>query len=325
MKRTLGRSNIQVSALGFGCWAIGGPFWQGEQPLGWGEVDDNESINAIHAALNAGVTFFDTADVYGAGHSERILGKALAGKRDKVIIATKFGNTFDETSKQLTGQNADPAYIRQACEASLKRLNTDYIDLYQLHLNDYDPERATEIRDTLELLVQEGLIRSYGWSTDFVERAAVFAQGAHCTAVQHQYNVLEDNPDMIAFVETHQLASINRGPLGMGLLTGKYTQGTSLSNSDIRAKTPEWLKFFSNGQPAPEYLQKLELIREVLTSDGRSLAQGALAWIWGSSGATVPIPGVRTVAQAEQNAAAMQFGALRAEQMQQVASILRDA
>ena len=146
MKRTLGRSGIQVSAMGLGCWAIGGPFWRGDVAVGWGKVDDDESVRAIHCALDLGITFFDTADVYGAGHSERVLGRALSACRDKVIIATKFGNTFDETSKQITGADASPEYIRRACEASLRRLNTDHIDLYQFHDGGYNLEHAGEVR-----------------------------------------------------------------------------------------------------------------------------------------------------------------------------------
>jgi len=192
--RELGRSGIQLSALGLGCWAIGGPFWAGETPVGWGKVDDEESIGAVHRALELGVNFFDTADVYGAGHSERVLARALAGRRNQVVIATKFGNQFDENSKQITGISADPEYIRQACEASLRRLRTEYIDLYQFHWGDCPVEQAREARDTLETLVQAGKIRAYGWSTDSPERAAVFAEGQNCVAIQHQMNVLDDNP-----------------------------------------------------------------------------------------------------------------------------------
>ncbi len=124
--RTLGRSEIVVSAVGMGCWAIGGPFWRGDTPVGWGQVDDAESTRAIHRALDLGVTFFDTADVYGAGHSERVLGAALGGRRGEVVIATKFGNVFDEETRAITGADQSPAFIRQACEASLRRLGTDY-------------------------------------------------------------------------------------------------------------------------------------------------------------------------------------------------------
>jgi len=139
MKRIMGRSGIEVSALGMGCWAIGGPFWAGSTPNGWGEVDDEESIRAIHKALEMGVTLFDTANVYGAGHSERVLARAFEGRRSEVVIATKFNAVFDETTRQVTGSDATPAGIRAACEASLRRLNTDYIDLYQFHDNGFRP------------------------------------------------------------------------------------------------------------------------------------------------------------------------------------------
>ena len=146
--RTLGRSGIEVSALGMGCWAIGGPFWSGTTPNGWGEVDDDESIRALHAALDAGVTFYDTANVYGAGHSERVLARAFAGVRDRVVIATKFNAIFDEETRQVTGNSAEPAHIRQSCEDSLRRLATDYIDLYQFHDNGYPAEQAGPVAAT---------------------------------------------------------------------------------------------------------------------------------------------------------------------------------
>jgi len=321
--RRLGRSGIQVSAMGLGCWAIGGPFWAGDDAAGWGEVDDNESIRAIHRALHLGVNFFDTADVYGTGHSERVLGRALTDHRDRVVIATKFGNTFEETTRQITGSDASPEYIRQACEASLQRLNTDYIDLYQFHLNDYDPNQAGAVRDVLEELVAEGKIRQYGWSTDFPERARVFAEGPNCTVVQHQMNVLDDAGPMIALCEQVDLASINRGPLAMGLLTGKYRADSKLTSDDVRGdKSPAWMKYFKDGRPNPEWLKKLDEIREILTSGGRTLAQGALAWIWARSERTIPIPGFRTVAQVEENTAAMQFGPLGAEQMREIDTLL---
>ncbi len=321
--KQLGRSGIEVSAMGLGCWAIGGPFWAGDTPVGWGEVDDDESTQAIHRALDLGINFFDTADVYGTGHSERVLGRALAGHRDQVVIATKFGNMFDETTRQITGSNTSPKYIRQACEASLQRLNTDYIDLYQFHLNDYDPDKAGEVRDVLEELVNTGKIRYYAWSTDFPERARIFAEGPNCAAVQHQMNVLEDAGPMIALCEQLNLASINRGPLAMGLLTGKYQAGSKLASDDVRGdKSPAWMQYFKDGQPNAEWLKKLEAIREILTSSGRTLAQGALAWLWGRSQQTIPIPGFRTVAQVEENCPAMQFGPLSIEQMSEIDAIL---
>jgi len=326
MKRTLGRSGIEVSALGMGCWAIGGPFWAGETPQGWGEVDDEESIRAIHAALDRGVNFFDTANVYGAGHSERVLSQALAGRRTQVVIATKFNAVFDETTRQVTGADASPQGIRRACEESLRRLDTDYLDLYQFHDNGYPAEKAAPIRETLEALVQAGKIRAYGWSTDYVDRAEVFVQGPKCTAIQLQLNVLDDNPAMIAFCEKHRLAAINRGPLAMGILTGKYTSATRVSADDVRGqKSPEWMKYFKDGKPNSEWMSMREAVLEILTSKGRTVAQGALAWNLARSPQTIPIPGFRTVKQVEENAGAMEFGPLTMEQMHQVEVILKRA
>jgi len=289
MRRALGRSGIAVSALGMGCWAIGGPFWTGETPHGWGDVDDEESIRAIHVALDRGVNFFDTANVYGAGHSERVLGRAIANRRSLVVIATKFNAVFDETTRQVTGSDASPGGIRKACEESLRRLNTNYIDLYQFHDNDYPAEKAAPVRETLEELVQEGKIRAYGWSTDYVDKAEVFAQGSKCTSIQLQLNVLDDNPAMIAFCEKHNLAAINRGPLAMGLLTGKYTPATDIPANDVRGrKSPEWMKYFRGGKPNPEWMSMRDAVLEILTSEGRTVAQGALAWLWARSPQTIP-------------------------------------
>jgi len=326
MRRALGRSGIEVSALGMGCWAIGGPFWAGETPLGWGEVDDGESIRAIHAALDRGVNFFDTANVYGAGHSERVLGRAITDRRSQVVIATKFNAVFDETTRQVTGADASPEGIRKACEESLRRLNTDYIDLYQFHDNDYPAGKAAPIRETLETLVQAGKIRAYGWSTDFVDKAEVFVQGPKCTSIQLQLNVLDDNPAMIAFCEKHKLAAINRGPLAMGLLTGKYTPATKVSADDVRGqKSPEWMKYFKDGKPNPEWMSMRDAILEILTSECRTVAQGALAWNWARTPQTIPIPGFRTVKQVEENVGAMDFGPLTPEQMSQIDMVLKRA
>ena len=323
MKRNLGRSGIEISALGMGCWAIGGPFWSGETPLGWGEVDDAESIRAIHSAIDNGVNFFDTANVYGAGHSEIVLGQALTSLRSKVVIATKFNAVFDETSRQVTGDDSSPDGIRNACEESLRRLNTDYIDLYQFHDNGFPAKNSLPVLDTLESLVQEGKIRSYGWSTDFPDRAEVFAQGKNCTAIQLQLNALDDNPSVINLCEKYDLAAINRGPLAMGLLTGKYTSDTKPADDDVRGKkSPDWMKYFVNGVPNPEWLAKRDSIHDIFTSNGRTVVQGALAWLWGRSAKTIPIPGFRNVKQVEENTAAMSFGPLTSDQMIEINTLL---
>jgi aryl-alcohol dehydrogenase-like predicted oxidoreductase len=278
MARTLGRSGIAVSGLGMGCWAIGGPAWRDGKPIGWGDVDDAESVAAIHRALDLGVTLFDTADIYGAGHSERILGQALgqalAGRRHQVVIATKFGQRFDEATRQAIGPDASPAYIRSACDASLRRLNTDIIDLYQFHLGDYDPAQAVEVRETLEGLVAAGKIRAYGWSTDDPVRARLFAEGPHCAAIQQRLNIFDGNAETLAVCEAANLASLNRGPLAMGLLTGKFTADSTIPENDVRFGWD-----FRAGTQA-ERLKKLDALREVLIQDGRTLAQAALGWLW---------------------------------------------
>jgi len=287
-------------------------------------VDDDESIRAIHKALEMGVTFFDTANVYGAGHSEKVLARAFAGKRQDVVIATKFNAIFDEETRQVTGSSCAPADIRSACEDSLRRLQTDYIDLYQFHDNGYPADQAEPVRETLEELVKEGKIRAYGWSTDFADRAEVFAQGENCTSIQLELNVLDDNPAVVALCEKYNLAAINRGPLAMGLLTGKtYAATTQPSSDDVRGeKSPEWMKYFKNGVPSPEYLEKVAAIREILMSEGRTLPQGALAWLWARSEQTIPIPGFRTVKQVEENCGALEFGPLTDGQMQEIAKLL---
>ena len=317
LQRTLGRSGLQVSAMGLGCWAIGGPWKWLDGQGGWGDIDDNESIRAIHAALDLGVNFFDTAANYGTGHSERILGRALAGKRDKAVIATKFGFVVDEANKQVTMRKDDHLqYVRQECEDSLKRLNIDAIDLYQLHVWDYPVEKVPAMVDLLESLVKDGKIRHYGWSTDSVEGARLFAQGKHCASIQHDLNVVLDAPEMLKVCEELNLASVNRSPLARGALSGKYAKGTTFPQNDVR--NDEWSKdhFF-----APT-LNQLDAIREILTSNGRTLVQGALAWIWARSEKTIPIPGFKTVAQVDENAKAMQFGPLTAEQMKEIDSLL---
>ena len=316
-QRTLGRSGLQVSPMGLGCWAIGGTWFWLDGPGGWGDVDDNESIHAIQAALDLGINFFDTAANYGTGHSERILARALEGKRDKAVIATKFGFNVNEAEKRVTFREDDHLlHVREECEASLRRLNTDVIDLYQLHVWDYPIQKVPAMIDILESLVSEGKIRYYGWSTDSVEGARVFANGKHCVSIQHDLNVILDAPEMLALCEELDLASVNRSALARGALSGKYSNDTVFPQNDVR--NDEWSKerFF-----APT-LNQLDAIREILTSNGRSLVQGALAWIWGRSEKTIPIPGFKTVAQVEENAKAMQLGPLTADQMKEINGVL---
>ncbi|WP_433311206.1 aldo/keto reductase [Micromonospora sp. CA-269861] len=321
--RTLGRSGITVSAIGMGCWAIGGPLWGDDgQPFGWGEVDDDESIRTIHRALDLGVTLFDTASNYGAGHSERILGQALAGRRDSVVIATKFGNVSEEATRRALGTDASPAFAVRSLEDSLRRLGTDYVDLYQLHINALPVPAALDLVDTLEALVDQGKIRAYGWSTDDPASAEAFAAaGPHCAAIQHDESVLRDNAAVLAVCDKHDLASLNRGPLAMGLLTGSTR---AVGADDVRGRAPEWLEWFTDGRPTPRWAARVDQVRAALTADGRTLAQGALGWLLARSPRTVPIPGLRTVAQADENLTTLEQGPLSPESYAEVERLLAD-
>jgi aryl-alcohol dehydrogenase-like predicted oxidoreductase len=324
-KRRLGRDGPEVSAIGLGCWTIGGLVARERGRMhGWYGADDAESIRAIHRALDLGVTFLDTADIYGIGHSERLLGEALKRKRDGVVLATKFGKTFDEERGIRTDHHDErPEYIRAACEASLRRLATDRIDLYQLHDARMDLGLVDGVLETLEGLVAAGKIRGYGWSTDDPERAGWWADRDGCAAVQHHFNVLEDNPEMIALCERAGLASINRGPLAMGLLSGKFDANSQLPSDDVRGSGVGWLTAFdSDGRPQRDFLDRLAAIREALTADGRTLVQGALGWIWARSERTLPIPGFKTVAQVEDNAGALAHGPLPEERMREIDALL---
>jgi aryl-alcohol dehydrogenase-like predicted oxidoreductase len=321
-ERVFGHSGIAVPPLGLGCWAIGGPFWAGAQPLGWGQVEDAESTRAIQRAFDLGIRLFDTADVYGTGHSERVLGRALAGHRDEAVIASKWGNTYDETRRALLGPDITPQYLRQALDASLRRLGTDYLDIYQFHLADIEPADTMPLVEELESLVAAGKIRAYGWSTDDPRRAAAWSAGEHCALVQHELNVLRDAPRMLAFLERQGWASLNRGPLAMGLISDKYGPGSRLPADDVRGIEPEWMRYFSGGRPASEWLARRDAVRDILASGGRSPVQGALAWIWARSPVTIPIPGFRTVEQVDENVAALEHGPLSEAEMAEIDRVL---
>lgn len=322
LTRILGKSGIQVSALGMGCWAIGGPWtWaqpgQEPWPAGWGQVDDQESMRAIQTALDMGVNFFDTAANYGAGHSERILGQAFRGRRDSVVIATKFGRVIDEDKKVVYADNSRIlATVRQDVENSIRRLQTDYIDIYQLHAPEYAPEPALELREVLEELVSAGKIRWYGWSTDLVDRARLFADGVHCTAIQFALNAIDDNLEMRRLCGEFNLAGINKDPLNRGFLTGKFSSKTTMPPDDIRSRMD-----FRD----PAVIHRLEIVQalgEALTSGGRSKAQGALAYIWGLDDRMAPIPGFKNVQQVRENAGALAFGPFSAQEVLQVQEIV---
>jgi aryl-alcohol dehydrogenase-like predicted oxidoreductase len=319
-QRRLGRSDLWVSAIGLGCNAIGGPVWdrsvRADLPIGYGKVDDTQSIQAIRRALELGITFFDTADEYGCGHSERILADALGAQSSSIVISTKFGFTFDEDTAEVTGQDASPAHIRKACEASLRRLARDWIDIYLLHIRDLPYEQALTARETLESLVIEGKIRWYGWSTDDVERARFFAESPHCAAVEHRLNLLLDAPEMLALCEELDLASINRIPLMMGILSGRYDRDHLPAQDDFRSLS------FSNSRFI-EDVDRVARVKGILTKDGRSLAQGALAWILARNPRAVPVPGFRSVEQVEDNAGVLIAHPMTQDDLDQISAVIQ--
>jgi aryl-alcohol dehydrogenase-like predicted oxidoreductase len=322
LRRTLGKSKLEVSALGMGCWAIGGP-WTWAQPgnepypAGWGNTDDEESIRAVHVAMDMGVNFFDTAANYGAGHSEVVLGRALKGKRDQVVIATKFGHIVNEKEKTVYGdRNQISKNVRTDVENSLRRLQTDFIDIYQLHDGGYNPKPALELQTVLEELVSAGKIRWYGWSTDVVNSAREFASGAHCTSIQFRLNAIYDNSEMRKVCAEFDLAGINKDPLNKGILTGKFNSNSTFPENDVRSRED-----FSN----PEIVKRLKIvdeIQDILTSNGRTMAQGALAYIWALDERMVPIPGFKSVQQVKDNAGAMQFGPLTESAVKEIQTIV---
>jgi aryl-alcohol dehydrogenase-like predicted oxidoreductase len=211
--------------------------------------------------------------------------------------------------------------MRRSLEGSLRRLRTDYIDLYQLHV-DVAPEHAPVVIDALEGLVAAGLIRTYGCSVDEPAAAQAFTGGPHCAAVQFDLNVLQDNPAMLAVCESAGLAAICRTVLAEGLLTGKYGPESTFPPDDMRHRGLSWMIYFRGGRPDPHFLAQVHALREILTSNGRTMAQGALAWALARSPQAIPIPGFKSVQHVAEHAQALQLGPLTSAQMEEVDRVL---
>ncbi len=322
LHRPLGASGIEVSPIGLGCWAIGGHFLLDGRPDSYGAVDDTESIRAIRGAITAGVSLIDTADAYGTGHSEEVVGRAVAGRRDQVVLATKFGYVIDPEARTITGTDASGGYVRRALAASLRRLRTDYIDLYQLHLGDATTGQAEDAFATLEDLRQEGLIRAYGWSTWEADAVRHAARRWRLASVQHELNVLVDQPDLRAVAAEAGIATIANMPLAMGLLSGRYGAATRMPADEVRGSGHSWVRYFSDGRPDPDFLAALAAVREILTGGGRSLVQGALAWVLAQGPMTVAIPGFKSPRQALENAGTLQRPPLTAAELAEIDVLL---
>jgi len=314
--RRLGRSGVIVSPLGLGTARMAGLGWHDDLAPQDSSQAKRDAVRQIQAAVDLGVTFFDTADNYGKGLSERILGEALRGRRDGIVVSTKFGE--DPIPDLEDPWSLEGGSIERACEASLRRLAVEYIDLYLLHRRDYPLERAPALMDVLEDLVRAGKIRYYGWSTDDIERARLFAHGVHCTAIEHRLNVFNDNAAMLDLCRDQDLVSLNRVPLLMGVLAGRWSPETKLEEDDPRAKWFEHEEFL-------KLLTCAQQIEPYLTSDGRSSVQGALGWIWARSPLTIPLPGFRNMEQIQELVQAQQFGPLPLDVMQSIAERVKSA
>ncbi|MDA7966256.1 aldo/keto reductase [Ruegeria sp.] len=313
--------NQDISPIGMGCWPIGGPMFVGDETVGYANSDDAESIRTIHAALASGITLFDTAPAYGAGHAERLLARALKGRPD-ALIATKIGVTIDEESKRLLENEEGPGTVGPAIEASLSRLGRDRIDLLLLHLNSLSVAKAEAIFDEVERARIAGKVRAYGWSTDFSANLSCVAERPGFAAVEHAMNVLLDAPKMQSVVDQHGLTALIRSPLAMGLLSEKYSSETTMPDTDIRSTSNPRTDYFKNASANPEYLQRLDAVRGLLETGGRSLVQGAIGWLWARGQTNIPIPGIRTVDQLEGIAEALSFGPLPASVMGEIETVI---
>lgn len=300
--RTLGRTGIKVSEVGFGAWAIGG--------TSYGPTRDEDSLDALAAAWEHGVNFFDTADTYGHGHSEELIGKFLKGKRGEAVIASKVGWDFYHGGSK---KNFDPDYIRFACDESLKRLQTDCIDLYQLHNPKPEEIKAGDLFHLLDELKRAGKIRHYGVSVHAPREALALIQSGEVDTIQLIFNLIDQRPVLEVFSEAleKQIGIIAREPFACGLLTGKYTAESVFPKNDHRNR---WIR-----ERMANDLKKLDRLKSMLPLSQVSLPRTALEFILSSEAVSVVIPGAKTRAQVLENVMASEDPVLRPQEI----SILR--
>jgi aryl-alcohol dehydrogenase-like predicted oxidoreductase len=287
--RILGKTGLRVSVVGLGTMVHAGHF---------GPMKDEESLGAIDAALDLGVNFIDTSDAYGAGYSETLLGQALKGRRDKVVLATKGGNVM--TGPERGKRNFAAAYIDGVLRASLKRLQTDYIDLYQLHNPTVDVIQSGEVWEVLERHKKQGTIRHYGVSINTMEEGIAAVQDGRSASIQVEYNLLAQEPAE-AFFPLAQAANIGiiaRVPLKRGILTGKMRAADEqrFTGEDVRARS-------FKGDAFRKELAKAEQLRFLVHGPVQSMVQAAIAFCIAHPAVSLTIPGARNAAQMRENAA----------------------
>ncbi|HYW74863.1 MAG TPA: aldo/keto reductase [Pyrinomonadaceae bacterium] len=311
--RELGRTPWQVSEISFGAWAIGGA---------WGDVDDRESLAALHRAVDLGVNFFDTADVYGDGRSERLMAQLKRDRREEIIIATKAGRRLDPHI--ASGYNR--ANLGAFIDRSLQNLQTDALDLLQLHCPPTDVYYHPELFATLDDFVQQGKIRYYGVSVERVEEALKAIEYPAVQTVQIIFNIFRQRPAELFFNEAkrRRVGILARVPLASGLLTGKLTTKTKFAADDHRLFNRHG-EAFDRGETFSgiDYETGLQAVEELraLTPEGMSMAQFALRWILMFDAVSCAIPGAKSPAQAEDNAGASNFPPLTIETMRAIAGI----
>ena len=287
--RNLGNSGLVVSALGFGC--MGMSFGYG--PAG----DEQDMIKVIRAAADLGVTFFDTAEIYGPFTNEVLVGKALAPIRDQVVIATKFGFEIDAAGKRGSGLNSRPEHIKEVADASLKRLGTDRIDLFYQHR--VDPNVPMEdVAGTVKDLIAEGKVRHFGLSEAGVESIRRAHAVQPVTALQSEYSLWWREPEQVILPTLEELGIgfVPFSPLGKGFLTGAIAAGTTFGSDDFRSIVP---RFSPNALQANQAL--VELLGALAADKGATPAQIALAWLLAQKPWIVPIPGTTKLHRLEEN------------------------
>jgi aryl-alcohol dehydrogenase-like predicted oxidoreductase len=295
--RTLGNTGIRVSEIGFGGWAIGGSADASGTPLGWGKTNDDESLAAIRRARDLGVTFFDTADSYGFGRSESLLGIVLSRKRQDVVIATKVGVVRDAGA--ALKKDFSKQHIFQAIDGSLRRLRTDYVDLYQAHNPTIEQLQREEIQEAMERLQEIGKIRYWGVSISTNEEGIEIINRGWGHALQVLYNILNQSPasELFPLAKQKGYGIIARVPLASGLLTGKFRSGSTFAADDVRQN-------FLTTKRLEEALPRVDEVRAIIGGSVRSLAEAALQFVLANDAVSTTIPGARNARQVETNIAA---------------------